>query len=216
MPDPILYGPHFSTYVRSARLALEEKGAAYRLEEPDIFGDPKAKAAHLARHPFGKIPAFEHEGFTLFETGAIMRYVDEAFPGPHLQPSEARDRARMTQVLGIVDSYAYPSWITGIVIPRLRAARAGVAVDEAVIEEAISRARTSVETLDKLLDDKAYFAGDTISLADLHVVPIYYYFAKTPEGEKLLGPAANLARWWTAMAARPSTDKTIPALPDQK
>ncbi len=216
MPDPILYGPHFSTYVRSVRLALEEKGVAYRSDETDVFRDPKAKAAHLARHPFGKIPAFEHEGFTLYETGAIMRYVDEAFPGPRLQPSNARDRARMTQVLGIVDSYAYSSWIIGISVVHLRAGRTGIAVDGAVIEEAMPLARTSVETLDKLLGNKAYFAGDEISLADLHVAPMYYFFAKTPEGQKLFGPAGNLARWWSAISTRPSVDKTTPTLPDKK
>jgi glutathione S-transferase len=49
----------------------------------------------MARHRFGKIPAFEHAGFRLYETGAITRYVDEAFPGPRLQPDDPRDRARM-------------------------------------------------------------------------------------------------------------------------
>ncbi|MHA1600030.1 MAG: glutathione S-transferase family protein [Alphaproteobacteria bacterium] len=213
MPDPILYGPHFSTYVRSARLALEEKGVAYRLEEPDVFSDPKAKAAHLARHPFGKIPAFEHDDFAFYETGAIMRYVDEAFPGPSLQPSKARDRARMTQVLGIVDSYAYPSWITSIVIPRHRAAQ-GVAADETAIEEAVPLARTCVETLDKFLENKAYFAGDDISLADLHVAPLCFYFTQFPEGQRLFGHAANLTRWWTEISTRPSIVKTTPVLTD--
>ena len=213
MPDPILYGPHYSTYVRSARLALEEKGVGYRLEEPDIFGDPKAKAAHLSRHPFGKIPAFEHDGFALYETSAVMRYVDEAFPGPSLQPNDARDRARMTQVLGIVDSYAYPSWITSIVIPRHRAAESGTDADETAIEEAMPRARTCVETLDKLLENKAHFAGDDISLADLHVAPICFYFTRLPEGQRLFGRAANLTRWWTEISTRPSMVETTPVLP---
>jgi glutathione S-transferase len=213
MSDPIVYGPRMSTYVRSVRLALEEKGIAYHLEELDIFGDPKVKAAYLSRHPFGKVPAFEHDGFALYETNAIMRYVDEAFPGPSLQPSNAQDRARMNQVFSVIDSYLYPSWIAGIALPRLRAARAGVAADESAIEAVVPRARRCADTLDKLLDGRTYFAGDGISLADLLLAPIYFYFLRLPEGQRLLDPAANLARWWSKMSTRPSMENTTPTQP---
>lgn len=213
MTDPILYGPSFSTYTRSAHLTLEEKGVAYRLEEVDIFGDPKAKVAQLTRHPFGKIPAFEHDGFALYETGAIMRYVDEAFPGPALQPSAARERARMAQILGITDSYLYPSAVLQIIIPRFRARRTGVTADEAAIESAVPAARRSIGAIETLLGTNAYLAGDSLSLADLHLVPIIFYFALLPEGQRILPRAPNLQRWWAEISARPSVKKTAPALP---
>jgi glutathione S-transferase len=73
----------------------------------DIFTVAGPSAEHLTRHPFGKIPAFEHAGFRLYEAGAITRYVDEAFPGPPLQPAEPQARARMNQIISIADSYAY-------------------------------------------------------------------------------------------------------------
>ncbi|HSR73041.1 MAG TPA: glutathione S-transferase N-terminal domain-containing protein, partial [Kiloniellales bacterium] len=76
MDDPIVYGPGFSTYTRSARLALEEKAVAYHLEEINILEGAGQTPEHLARQPFGKVPAFEHDGFRLYETAAIMRYVD--------------------------------------------------------------------------------------------------------------------------------------------
>ena len=60
-----LHGAAYSVYVRIARLALEEKGVAYRLDEVDIFAEGGTDAAHRRRHPFGKIPAFEHDGFGL-------------------------------------------------------------------------------------------------------------------------------------------------------
>jgi glutathione S-transferase len=71
MTRPIVYGPAGSSYVWSARLALAEKGVAHDLVELS-FEEMKAPK-HLARHPFGKVPAFEHDGFTLYETQAIMR-----------------------------------------------------------------------------------------------------------------------------------------------
>ena len=92
----MLFGEPYSVYVRAVRLALEEKNVAYELVPVDIFKPRGPPPEHYARHPFGKIPAFEHAGFRLYEAGAITRYVDEAFPGPRLQPEHPRARARGT------------------------------------------------------------------------------------------------------------------------
>ncbi|HEV2302156.1 MAG TPA: glutathione S-transferase N-terminal domain-containing protein, partial [Stellaceae bacterium] len=86
MAHPIVYGPAGSTYVWSARLALAEKGVAHQLV-PVPFGAHR-DAEHLKRQPFAKVPAFEHDGFMLYETQAIMRYVDERFAGSPLQPED--------------------------------------------------------------------------------------------------------------------------------
>ena len=102
MADPVVFGARYSTYTRSLLLTLAEKGVAYRLEEVDIFLG--ATPDYLARQPFGRIPALEHDGFRLYETGAMLRYVDEAFPGPALQPTAVRERARMNQMLGAKNS----------------------------------------------------------------------------------------------------------------
>ena len=100
--------------MRAVRLALEEKGVQYELVPIDIFAPDGAPPEHKVRHPFGKIPAFEHAGFNLYEAGAIIRYVDEAFPGPRLQPDDSRGRARMNQIISILDSYAYRTLVWDI------------------------------------------------------------------------------------------------------
>ena len=91
MSGMIVHGIPGSPYVRAALLALEEKGAAYELAAMQ-FGTVKQQP-HLSRHPFGRIPAFEHDGWMLYETQAIMRYVDAVVPGPRLQPEEPRAAA---------------------------------------------------------------------------------------------------------------------------
>lgn len=212
MASPVLYGPAFSTYVRSARLALEEKGVGYRLEEIDVFAGAHGTPEYLARHPFAKVPAFEHDGFALYETCAITRYVDEGFNGPSLQPGDPQSRARMTQAISTVDAYVYPSILRAIVIQRLVRPLMGETPDEAVIEAALDQAKTCVAVFDRLLDGSAFLAGKTLSLADLHLAPIVYYFAETPEGERLLGEAPNLTRWWAEVRRRPSVEKTTPSL----
>jgi glutathione S-transferase len=83
---PIVFGAPYSVYVRAVRLALEEKGVDYELVPVDIFAEGGPPAEHLTRHPFGKIPVFEHAGFRLYEAGAITRYVDEAFAAGRYKP----------------------------------------------------------------------------------------------------------------------------------
>jgi glutathione S-transferase len=87
-----LHGPAYSTYTRTIRLVLEEKGVDYELNEVDLLSGQNHAPDHLERHPWGKVPAFEHDGFRLFETFAIGRYVDEAFPGPGADDAVLRDR----------------------------------------------------------------------------------------------------------------------------
>ena len=65
----ILYGPAYSTYARTARLALEEKGVAHELHEVDLLTGAGQSPEHLARQPWGKVPAFEHDGFALITGG---------------------------------------------------------------------------------------------------------------------------------------------------
>ena len=84
--------------------------------------------------------------------------------------------------------------------------------DEAVIAEAVPQATASVEALDALIGGNAYLAGATLSLADLHLAPVYHYFSQTPEGETALGRTPNLRRWWDAISQRESVQKTKPAL----
>jgi hypothetical protein len=84
----------------------------------------------LARHPFGKIPAFEHAGFRLYEAGAITRYVNEAFPGPPLQPAEPQGRARMNQVISIADSYVYRTLVWDIYVERVSRPASGSAPNQ--------------------------------------------------------------------------------------
>jgi glutathione S-transferase len=211
MSDPIVYGPSYSTFVRSARLALEEKGVAYRLHEIDMMKGETTTPAYLARQPFAKVPAFEHDGFMLYETAAIERYVDEGFPGPKLQPADAKRRARMTQIISVVDSYAYGVLIGKCVWQRIVVPMQGGKPDEAAVSEAMPRIRTSMTALEDLADPTGPFlCGAELSLADLHVAPVMAYFVGTPEGQDLLGKSPKLKRWWDKFSTRANMAKTAP------
>ncbi len=203
MAGTTLYGFRRSVYVRIVRLALAEKRAAYDLVEIDPFVPGGVPADYLARQPFGRIPALEHDGFKLYETGAIARYVDEAFAGVTLQPKAARDRARMNQAISILDSYAYRPLVWDIFVARSRPNP-----DEVAIAAAATRADTCLAALVDVMGGGPFLAGPELTLADLHAAPMVAYVRRTPEGEALLKRHKAIARWWQAMDARPSMAAT--------
>ena len=212
MPKPIVYGPAYSTYTRTVRLALEEKGVGYDLAEVDLIAGATKAPEHRARHPFGKVPAFEHDGFALYETDAIIRYVNEVFPGPDLEPGDARGRARMSQAINVVGNYVYPCMISQIFIQRAVMPMMGKAADEAAIAAALPQAETCVAALEQLIEGDPYLAGDRLTLADLLLIPIYDYVAQIPDGERLLAGAPDLRRWWNGVRTRESVLRTRPRL----
>src|SRR6201996_4405927 len=102
-----LYGFDGSTYVRTVRMLLAEKGAHYEQVPVNVLQGEPHSSEHLARHPFGKVPVLDHDGFRIIETSAIAPYLDEVLPGPSFVPDNAKDQARMRMAMGIVDSYGY-------------------------------------------------------------------------------------------------------------
>lgn len=204
MTRPILYGADYSVYVRIARMALEEKGVDYELVPLDIFAADGIPAWYLEHHPFGRIPAFEHDGFRLFETNAIARYVDEAFDGPALQPADARGRARMGQMTGMLDAYGYRPMVWDVAVERLEKAEP----DEALIANGLRQAETVLKVLTSLKADGPWLLGDRLTLADLHAAPVIGYFVKVAEGRDLLARFADIQDWYGRIAARHGFVKT--------
>src|SRR3982751_1304128 len=90
-----LHGPANSSFVCAARVALEEKGALYTLIEPDILRHRGFRLADLLRYLAAQQPRLVEGSFALFDCDSILRYVDEAYDGPALQPADARTRAMM-------------------------------------------------------------------------------------------------------------------------
>jgi glutathione S-transferase len=202
----IVHGVPGSPYVRAALLTLEEKGAEYELAAMGL-GTLKQQP-HLSRHPFGRIPAFEHDGWKLYETRAIMRYVDAVVPGTRLQPEEPRPAARMEQLLNITDWYLMSQVSRTITFNRVVAPRFGRPVDEDAIVKAIPEARVCIGEISRLLDSHQWMAGDAISLADLLLAPQLSMLSQAPEGAAILREHENLRGWLARIEARPSMQAT--------
>jgi glutathione S-transferase len=204
---PVLFGPSYSVYVRIVKIVLAEKGVDYDQVEFDVFDHNDWPADWPQRQPFGLVPALEHDGFRLYETRAITRYLDEAFAGPRLQPDDPQGRACMEQVISVLDGQGYWPMVREIFVQRVERARDGV-TDEAVIAAALPKAERCLAALGDLIGEHEYLAGAAFSLADAHAAPMFHYFLEAPEGERLLQAEANLKTWWSRIAARPSVRAT--------
>jgi glutathione S-transferase len=202
----VVHGIPGSPYVRAALLVLEEKRVPYRFAAMG-FGTTKTPE-HLGRHAFGRIPAFEHDGWLLYETQAILRYADAVVPEPPLQPADPRAAARMNQLMGITDWYFMPQVSRPITFNRVVAPHFNLPVSEEAVAGALDGARRCVGEIGRLLGGEPWLAGGSPSLADLLLAPQMSMFALAPEGAEMLREHGNLRDWLARMEARPSMQAT--------
>jgi glutathione S-transferase len=206
--DIVVHGVAGSPYLRSALLGLEEKGISYTLA-PVQFGTQHGPE-HLEKHPFGRIPVLDHGDFRLYETQAILRYVDTlGSAGTRaLQPNDPRAAARMDQIVGIVDWYVFPTITVGITAERLMAqAFWNRPTDEAAVAKSLPGARVCINELARLKGSASFMTGDSVSIADLMLAPQLEFFRATAEGKELIG-SSSLEGWLTRMSSRASMQAT--------
>ena len=203
-----IHGIPGSPFLRTVEITLHEKGVEYELEAlaPGEHKQPE----HLARHPFGRVPTFEHNGFQIYETQAIIRYLDEVFPNPSLTPGNPRQRTRMNQAIGIIEWYLFPKAAAPIAFNRIIGPKLlGLPTNEEAIAEAMPMARICFGELDRLLDDQAYLTGSSVSLADIMLAAQLDLLCETPEGKELIS-GTRLKPWLERMVVRPSFAATQP------
>jgi glutathione S-transferase len=210
MSDITLWGFDGSTYVRTVKMLLAEKGVTQIKQIPlnVLKGEPKA-AEHLQRHPFGKVPVLDHEGMRLLETSAITRYLDNVLPGKSLIPQAAKDRARMDMVIGIIDSYGYGALVGGVAAYHLFPDFVG-GKNDAMRQAGMATGRKVIEFVMETKGSSPFIAG-ALSLADLYLAPILFYVSLTPDKNALFD-VEGFADWWTRVQALPSYKATQPDL----
>lgn len=208
-----LHGFRFSVYVRIARVALAEKGIAYTLREINPFA-ADVPADYLAMHPFRRVPTLVHDGFILYETAAITRYIDEAFEGPALQPAAAGLRARMAQIIGIIDNYGYWPMVRQVFSHSVFRPRIGSPASRTEIEAGAIASERVLTAIEALIKSDGYLIGTDLSLADVHLAPMISCLDAALEGHAVLARHARLSDWWRVMRGRQSVIASEPGTPD--
>ncbi len=207
-----LHGYQYSVYSWIARLALHEKGVSYEWVEVNPFAD-NVPPDYLTMHPFKRVPTLVHDEFVVFETNAITRYVDEAFNGAGLQPLKPEDRARVSQFISVVDSYAYWPLVRQVFSHGVFRPRLGHPSEQSEYQRGLKAAQRVLRALDQLANGGSFLVSDALSLADIHLAPMIAYFISDPGGDTLFKSHDRLCTWWSAMSQRKSVAETRPALP---
>ena len=189
-----VYGFEASTYVRTTRMLLAEKGAEYELVPVDLMAGENMTPEHLARHPFAKIPVVMHGQKRLYETSAITRYLNAALPGKSLIPDGIMNRARMDMAMALHDNYGYGALI-GLAAQHLFPDFVGGKSEEMRLD-CLENSRKVLTEQMKLRDDSPWIAGSELSLADLFVAPACFYVSLTEDAAAAFD-IPGFADWWT-------------------
>ena len=211
MSDPVVYGFPRSTFVNIVRLVLTHKDVAYTFDDLEpVMGKPE----HLALHPFNRVPIFRHDDLTVYETSAIVSYIDEAFEGAHLTPSDVRARARMNQWISAINSYYYPYMIYHLTHELIVFPELGIASDEKVVAHAMPKVELALRVVEReLAHGERYLLGSSLTLADFYLLPSTFALGLTEQGKAMYRNFPAFCRWRDRMEELPTTRKLRASLP---
>ena len=196
-----IFGHPMSTCTRKVVMTLAETNTPYELSVVDFAKGEHKQPAHMAHQPFGQVPALDDDGFALFESRAMCRYINEKVNGK-LVPSDLQGRAVMEQWISIESANFTPhvmKFVYEHVFHRPQEA--------AVIEAATKGLETALTIMDAHLAKASYFAGTDFSLADVCFMPYFEYAMATP-AKAQIAKHVNVQAWWNRVSERATWHKT--------
>lgn len=195
-----IYGHPVSTCTRKVLMTLAETNTPGELITVDFATGEHKQPPHLARQPFGRVPALDDDGFAMFESRAICRYLNERAGGA-LVPQDAKGRARMEQWISVETSEFSAHAMKFIYEHTFKRPQ-----DAATLDSAKQALAVTCEVLEKRLTESAFLAGETFTLADICFMPYLEYCMASPARE-IFAPYAALGAWWSKISARPAWGK---------
>ena len=195
-----IFGHPMSTCTRKVLATLEENGTPYELVLVDFGKGEHKQPDHVARQPWGKVPSLEDDGFTMYESRAMARYVNDK-AGGKLVPADVRARAMMDQWINVEQSYFTPPTMKFVFKHIFQRPQ-----EESAMAGAQQELEHTLPVLDAHLAKHTYFAGDAMSLADIAFMPYVEYGMNTP-AKDLFAKHPHFMAWWNRVSERPSWRK---------
>jgi len=195
-----IFGHPASTCTRKVLMVLAETDTPYEFELVDFAKGEHKQPANLARQPFGKVPAMDDDGFALYESRAIARYINDVVDGD-LIPADAKDRAVVEQWISVETSHFTPSAMKFIFHHIF-----GYKQDEATLDSAKEQLGQTLRIMDAQLGKQPFFAGDEFTFGDITFMPYVGYLLATP-AKDLLADHKNVLAWWKRVSERPTWKK---------
>jgi len=192
-----------STYARRVRIALIEKGLAAEEIEVDMAAGAHRSPEYRTLNPYGRVPTIEHDGFVLYESTAILSYLEAISPKPPLVPADPKGRALVDMHVKLCDLQL--SRQTGTIIFPKR-----FLPKERWDENAMAQAKKEIEKhlaiLEPQIAGKPYLVGDRYTQVEVCYTPFVEFL---PLME--ITPPPGVAAWVSRMLERPSAQATRPA-----
>lgn len=202
----LLYGLDFECGTQKALIVCAEKGQSIELFAVDILKGEDRLPEHLLRHPFGELPVLEDEGFLVYESRAIMRYLDQRLPGPSLTPSDIKLRALMEQWISVEQSYlgaaVHDIFSSTSFYQRLAGSSYPAPAAHPAVSKALLETARVLDVLENTLKKQEYLVGSAFSLAEVTFLPTLQYLMASPGGE-LMRDRPSVMSWWQRISTRP-------------
>ncbi|MCL2449717.1 MAG: glutathione S-transferase N-terminal domain-containing protein [Polyangiaceae bacterium] len=197
-----IYGNPMSTCTRKVLMTLAETNAPYEFAVLDFAKGDHKSPAHAKRQPFGRVPALEDDGFEMFESRAMCRYINRKVGG-HLVPDEIKAFARMEQWISIEASEFTPHAMPFIYHGIFQRPQ-----EPAVLDAAARALDTTCTTMDKQLAQTPFIAGEAFTLADICFMP-YIEYGMATGAKDVLAKHRHVGAWWSKVSERPSWRKVV-------
>ena len=192
--------PH-SPYAARVRLQIDIRNLPVEIVEPTggLGSDSYKSLGGL-----GKVPALAVDGHHLYESVAIMEFLEDYYEAEPLRSLDKIEAAKQRALIRYCDLYFGPALFP--LFAMLKAPK-----PEAVAT-AMAKLKTEMKTLERLLQEDGRQIGEPLDFADVAIAPAFHYAMIVPPilGDKtVLDDTPWLAEWWQALMAQPPVAKCI-------
>ncbi|KAF7335783.1 Glutathione S-transferase [Mycena venus] len=196
-----LYGAKIAMCTRRVATVLHELKVPFELIEINLMAGEHKTPEYMKNQPFGQIPYIDDDGFILFETRAICRYIAAKYPASGLVPTELKANALFEQAAAVELTNFDPS-ASLVAIELFKQKYFGALPDQTLMDAQLEILDKKLDAYDVILSKQRYLGGETLTLADLFHVP---YAPLIASGETdIMTRKSNVARWYNDLVARPS------------
>ncbi|KAJ7628141.1 glutathione S-transferase [Mycena polygramma] len=209
-----LYGaPRAVGSTLGVAVALVEKKIPFEFVAVDVVNGAHKLPEYLALHPFGQVPVIDDDGFILYESRAICRYLAEKYrdQGMALIPTEVKAKALFEQAASIEFANFHP-YASVIYMEGLSKPRRGIAKNEAAYDSAVAQLSAKLDVYEVILGKQRFLGGDEFTLADLFHVS-FGSLLGAAGCDLMTSKGPNVARWWAAVSSRPSLTRFAGGVP---
>jgi glutathione S-transferase len=206
-----IHGIGRSTCTQRVLATLKEKQVPYEIVNIDFAAGEHKSAKYLEKQPFGVIPVLEDDGFFVYESRAICRYIATKYKaqGTELIPTELKSLGIFEQGASIETSYFDPQ-ASVITFERVFKPMFGGSADEDRVKQLSEKLTGYLDVYEKILSKQQYIGGDSFSLIDIYHLPYgTFLFHDNVKLGHLINDRPHVKAWWDKVSGRQSWQEVV-------